>query len=71
MEKGIEWALSEARGELRQAGLAFRREDLKKAWGHTERSRVESYEKTCNELRQVITELEAAARVVRIVKGDE
>lgn len=69
MNKGIEWALKTAREELEQTGKAFRRPDLKAAWGDRQDARVKSYEESCNELRSVIADLEVASRVVIVPLG--
>jgi len=58
----IEWALEKARYELRIAGEGYRDPELAERWGAArQEARRECYEKTCQELREVISGLESAA----------
>jgi len=74
--KAIEWALEKARADLKTTGRVYRMESTREGW--LERfgpdslgSMQETYEDTCNELREVISGLEAARFTVSFdVEGE-
>lgn len=57
----IEWALKEARYQLKLAGEGYRDKRLAETWGaDRQQVRREIYERNCDELREIISGLEAA-----------
>lgn len=74
MNKGIEWALEKAREDLRLCGEVYRDQECRSKWikrgVSTDERRIKFYEDKASNLRQVIADLEFAARVVVVdLKG--